>query len=377
MTLRVAQVIDTLKTGGAQSLLATLVENLPAGEVKVDVIILDSRLDNPAQARLQAAGAAIHTLPGKRLADPARLLRLRQQLLATPYDVVHTHLTYANILGVLAARLARRPVIASLHNVRPSHHGRLALALEGLVLPGADKVIAVGQQVAAAYRSQQPGLAIGVVPNAVSRSPSLSPTARQALRAELVGSATRPLLIAVGRLTTQKGYPDLIAAMTQVVCAIPDAALLIVGTGEMRAELEAAIRGHDLDEHVFMLGLREDVPALLAAADLFVSASHWEGLPVALLEAMAAGLPVVATIVGDVSSVVSDETGRLVSPRKPEKLAGAIIELLGNHKLRAKLGRSAVAHAARHYGAAAWTRQMLEMYTSVAAIPGRLRTETS
>jgi len=377
VTLHVVQIIDTLKTGGAQSLLAALVENLPAGEVKVDVIVLDSQSNSPAQARLRAAGALIHTLPGKRLADPTRLLRLLRHLKATPYDIVHTHLTYANILGVIAARFARRPVVASLHNVRPSHHGRLALTLEGLVLHGANDVLAVGQQVATAYRVRLPRLAIRVIPNAVARPTSLSPTVRQALRAELVGSASRPLLIAVGRLTVQKGYPDLIAAMARLVDELPEATLLIVGTGEMRAELEVIIRDYGLDEHVFMLGLREDVPALLAAADLFVSASHWEGLPVALLEAMAAGLPVVATAVGDIPSVVSGETGQLAPAGKPEKLAAAIFDLVVDHERRTKLGRAAAAHVARHYGVAAWSRQMLEMYTGVASIPASFRTETT
>jgi glycosyltransferase involved in cell wall biosynthesis len=382
MSLRVAQIVDTLKIGGAQALLVTLAEAVPAGALQMDVISLnglpaDGRVD--VADRLRSVGATVSSLPARRLADPLRFARLYRRLRETPYDLVHTHLTYANILGVSAARLAGKPVAATLHNVRPSHHRRSALALEGPALQRADAVIAVGEQVAAAYRERRPGLPVRVIPNAVRPPLLLPPAERRALRAALTGDPDRPLLIAVGRLTAQKGYCDLLAALQQVAIAAPDVALLIAGDGELRAELLADLERRDLGGRVMLLGLRDDVPALLAAADLYVSAAHWEGLPVALLEAMAAGLPVVATDVGDAPHVVagahtSGPAGLLTPTGFPEALAQGIVTLLRDPERCDVMGAAGAARVAADYGAAAWAGRMLDLYAELAhAEPGAIR----
>ncbi|MGH2524638.1 MAG: glycosyltransferase, partial [Anaerolineales bacterium] len=186
----------------------------------------------------------------------------------------------------------------------------------------------------------------------VNLAPSLAAAERAAIRAELAGDPARPLLVAVGRLSHQKGYGDLLTAFATLRQTHPHAALIIAGGGGRHAELSAQIASLHLDHHAWLLGARNDVPRLLAASDIFVSASHWEGLPVAVLEAMAAGLPIVATSVGDVPRVVSAEAGLIVPPHQPDLLAGALRTLLDNPVQRQRLGEAARAYVTRNHSPA-------------------------
>jgi glycosyltransferase involved in cell wall biosynthesis len=364
--MRVVHIVDTLNVGGAQSLLATLAETMPDG-VELTVISLRSLPENGIVARLRAEGVRLFALPARHLVSPVRFWKLWQTLRQGGYDMVHTHLTYANILGIAAARLARRPVLGTLHNVRASHQAGLQRRLEGLALRrGANQIVAVGQEVAHAYKRRWRELEIKVLPNAVALPEPLATTTRLALRGELLQSRRGPLLVAVGRLTPQKGYPDLLTAFKDVLQQWPEARLVIVGDGELHADLEDQCRQLGLNGSVELAGLRSDVPRVLAAADVFVSASHWEGMPVALLEAMAAGLPVVVTAVGDVPNVVDEETGVLVPAQDPHTLATAVNTLLADPERRTHLGAAARARISAQYSATAWTEQLLDLYHRLA-----------
>lgn len=149
----------------------------------------------------------------------------------------------------------------------------------------------------------------------------------------------------------------------------PDAALLIAGTGNLHDELAAQISRLDLTNHAWLLGPRNDVPDLLAASDIFVSSSHWEGLSNALLEAMAAGLPIVATNNSDTPRVVVEGTGLLVPAKEPTQLANALRTLLDNPEQRCALGQAAREHMAEAYSLDRWAAQMLALWES--ALNGR------
>jgi glycosyltransferase involved in cell wall biosynthesis len=362
-------VIDTLQVGGAQSLLVTLAQKWPPERARPDVITLQEIGATGPGARLVEAGAHVMALPGRGLLDGGRFRRLVSQIRAGGYDAVHTHLAYANIAGLAAARLAKRPAVATLHNVRPSHQPATIIALEGLALRcWARLVVAVGPQVAATYRSRWPGLAIEVLPNAVTAPAPMAAGERLARRRALLGDGEGPLLLAAGRLTRQKGYPDLLAAFDHVRPLYAGARLLIAGGGPDEAAIAGEIRQRRLGAAVRLLGRRDDVPELMQAADLFVSASHWEGLPVAVLEAMAAGLAVVATAVGDVPEVVTAESGILVPPRQPAALAAAIVALLADPERRASLGAAGAQRVASCYGAEAWVARLLALYHRLLAV---------
>jgi glycosyltransferase involved in cell wall biosynthesis len=363
--MHIVQLIDLLDIGGAQKLLVTFAEALQGSEHRLTVVSLQPIRENTFNDQLRALNVPIVTFPANKLFDLPRLRRVVQFLRRERVDVVHTHLAYANIIGNIAGRLTGVAVVSSLHNISPGKHALRARIEAWLLVHAARRVIGVGEIVAAAHRERLRGQTIVPIPNAVAEVPPLPPDGREALRRELAGDPSRPIVLAVGRLTEQKGYPDMIAAFAEVQCVHPHALLVIAGSGGLHDQLAAQIAAAGLDQQVELLGPRSDVPQLLAASDLFVSSSWWEGLPVAVLEAMAAGLPVVATSVGDVPQVVVAGTGLVVPPRDPQALAAALRSLLENRAHAQALGQAARDHIARHYSPAAWVDQILEIYRAV------------
>ena len=173
---------------------------------------------------------------------------------------------------------------------------------------------------------------------------------RSEIRREIGLENGGPMLLSVGRLVYQKGHEYLVHAMPQVLRRYPRAKAVICGEGALRPDLERQIGELGLQSSVKLLGNRNDVGPFLASADLFVLPSRWEGLPVALLEAMGAGLPVVATRVEGVDEVVEDERqGLLVPPEDSDALASALLQLIGDPQLRSRMGEAARRRIQAHY----------------------------
>jgi glycosyltransferase involved in cell wall biosynthesis len=192
-----------------------------------------------------------------------------------------------------------------------------------------------------------------VIPNAVdvASAPRWSPAERE-----------RPLIVAVGRLKAPKDFPTLIRALSGLR---PDSfEAVIVGEGPDRPRLEEEIEALGLSGRVRLAGERRDVPELLAAADVFVLPSASEGLPVSVLEAMAAGLPVIASRVGGVPEQVSDgETGLLVEPGDPNELTAALDRLIADPSLRRRLGAAGRARAEQAFDLDPFRRAHVELYS--------------
>ncbi|MEK7325404.1 MAG: glycosyltransferase [Chloroflexota bacterium] len=366
--LHIAQMIGSLGIGGAQKLQITLAEAFQKHDVSLTIINLHQTINSPIPNQLKALGARVLTFPAHYALDPARLWKVIRFLRREPFDVLQTHLTAATVVGAIAGLLTDIPVVATLHTAgndptlsRPARHTLETLALKY----GARRVVAVGRVVAEAHRQRLGRKPIDIIPNAVASGYSISPEERMALRAEITGDPACPLVIAVGRLSPPKGYPDLIDAFAAVNSTHPSARLAIAGGGALYDEINARITARDLMGRVILLGARNDVPRLLAAGDIFVSASHWEGLPVAVLEAMAVGLPVVATSVGDVPDVVVPGTGLIVPPHQPAALATTIRTLLDDPEQGRQLGMAGRAHVVRNYAVEAWADKLLKLYSEL------------
>lgn len=370
MRMLVLHIIDSLKVGGAQQLELTLAQAArSSNELALSVISLRGDEDGPLARDLRALGVSVESEPAASPFHPAVVARLVQRVRAQHPSVVHTHLTNANLAGVVAARLAGVPVVATLHNVRTRRWQRL----EALLLRTcASTAIAVGRSVADAYRPWLGRLPLEVLPNPVAKMEALAPAERAGLRRTLAGEADRPLLLAVGRLTPQKGYADLLTAMGHLRERYPNFRLAIAGQGELAVGLQARIDELGLGAQVQLLGVRSDVPRLLAASDVYVSASQWEGLPVALLEAMAAGLPCVATAVGEVPHLLTPASGVCVPVGAPAQMAAAVADLLDQPARRQALGRAAQDYVARHHNPEGWVERLRTIYARVAAAPAPL-----
>jgi glycosyltransferase involved in cell wall biosynthesis len=366
--VRIAHLIDSLYWGGPQRQLVTFAAAARLRNLRPTIISLRSNERTPIPDELEALGAEVRRFSGSGALDLVRLSRLARFLRRERFDVLHTHLSYSHVVGAVMGPLAGLPVVSTQYNspddLRLNHPLRYQLETWAL-RHAARRVLAVGYTVAESNRERLKGKRLDVVLNAVHPAPALTPAERLALRGEMTGDPTRPILIWVGRLEAAKGCGDMLAAFAEVRRTHPSAALVIVGEGSMRASLAEQISALQLAGHAILAGARNDVPRLLASSDVFVSASHRDGLPVAILEAMAAGLPVVATEVGDVSRMVSPETGVVLPPQAPHLLSAALVDLLDQPTRRRTLGAAAQAYVTQHHSPAAWLDQLLGLYATV------------
>ena len=276
--------------------------------------------------------------------------------------------------GIIAARVARVPrILVSVHgSVGDLVHGRQTLRrwivgriLEPLTLRLATHVVTVCEAALdKPILGPVAGKVAGVVPNGVDLS-SVSDTVRRATRQALGIDDEDVVLIIVGRLVVDKGHLDLFQALdTLPVASQSRVHLLVVGDGPDAGLLSARSRSVD-HVKVHMLGRRSDVPDLLGAADIAVVASRHENLSNALLEAMAMGLPVIATRVGGNTEVVSRGGGLLVPAADPAALAEAILGLLGDAERRTRLGRDARAVVESSYTTEHMKNRLAAVYTSI------------
>ncbi len=366
--MRVAHIIDSLNWGGAQKLQVTFAQAAQARGIPWTIINLRHYPNTPIPAELGALGVRVIDCFAPTMLDPQRVAQLTALLRRERFTVVQTHLLYANILGALTGRLSGTPVVATMHSVgfdpRHDHPAKQWLEAQAIRF-AAHRIVAVGYLVADVHRARLGNRAIDIMPNAVMLPPPLAPAQRAALRAQIVGDGARPILISVGRFSPPKAYGDLVTAFAELHKTHPAVALVIAGDGALFEAVAAQVADLGLREHVRLLGARTDVPALLAASDVYVSSSHWEGLPLTTLEAMAAGLPVVATDVGDVARVVTPETGVIVPPREPARLTAALRALLADPGRQRAMGDAARAHVARQYNVDAWFERYMALYRAV------------
>lgn len=356
---RVVHLVDDLQVGGAQRLLVTWAKEARRRGDPVTVVSLAAPQGSVCD-ELRALGVEVLDLPRRPSGAPGlarQVLALALVLARRRPCVVQTHLTHAHLVGLPAARLARVPSVATLHSMRVGGDGNSdrALRVETSLLRRAPRVVvACGLVVEKHQRERLAPRTAVVVPNATEQIMPLAPADRAALRRKVSGADDALILVAVGRLVDGKGYDDLLDAFATVAAADPRPVLVLVGDGPERERLLGRAGSLGLAGRVRLLGQRDDVAELLSACDLYVSASHWEGLPLAMLEAMAAGLPVAVTAVGDVPVVVDDGCGRLVPPRDPQALASALQELLADVPRLRALGDGARRRAADVAGVEQW-----------------------
>ena len=364
--MRVVQLIDNLYWGGAQKMLSMLAHELTNHQVEVIVVGLDEDDDAYYAQQIRDDGVEVVSIKGNSLLDFMRIRRLIRFLKQRKIDLIQTHLSYANILGVLAGRLVGIPVIITLHSTGfdRRHYHPMRYRLETMALRSIGcHVVAVGYAIADAQQDRvgrtKPIL---VIPNAISTLPELASSDRQRLRLSLTGSDEGAILISVGRLSPDKGYSDMLIAFKEILSSYPETSLVIAGKGVLADSLQAQALSLGIEGRVFLLGARDDIPALLRASDIYVSASHREGMSMSLLESMAAGLPTVATNVGDASKMFTDNTGVLVEPHYPELLAEAVNVLLADPARMKNMGRAAYDRVIAQYGLEAWTDSYRNLY---------------
>lgn len=368
--MRVIHFIDLIKMGGAQKLLVTFAREAGRMGIETEVIYLGLDENEAVRFELEALGVPATLFSGTGLLDLQRLNQIVRYLKARKVDVIQTHLTYANIIGGLAGFAARVPVVATLHQAGLGFEGsKIVPLLEAGVMRYLDRrVIAVGKTIAEVHQPRLGPKHIDVITNAVDLPARMPAEERNALRRSLVGDENRLLFITVARLVEVKAIDDLLCAFQIIHQRYPQTALLIVGDGERRSALEALSRELGISAAVRFLGMRDDVARLLSASDVYISSSLKEGMPLAVMEAMAAHLPIISTAVGELSQMITEDYGFLAPPHRPELLAEAALKLLADGPAIQARGQNAYAFATKNFGPSAWMSRLTGLYREAAGL---------
>ena len=339
-----------LFSAGAEALLATGPAGAPGGLARVAFDPVDIA-QRPRPAR-----------------DAAAVLRLSRLLARAAPDVVHAHGLRAGAAAALALAhdRARAPaLLVTVHNAPPAPVLARAVygTLERLVARRAAAVLCVSADLAGRMsRLGAPDTALAVVPAPKAAAPSAAAVGQA--RAD-IGADGRPVVLAAGRLTRQKGFGTLLDAAARWQYRVPQPLLAIAGEGPLAASL--AGRADAAGLAVRFLGQRGDVPALLAAADVIAVPSRWEGQPLIVQEALQAGRPIVACRVGGIPDLTGRDAALLVPPGEPAQLAAAVLSVLDDQDIAGRLGAAALARAAALPSAADAVHAALAVYGRLAA----------
>lgn len=330
---RVTFCITELNIGGAEKAMVRIAQGMSSAGWTVRVISLRDR--GPLAVELQNAGIPVTALNCGGFGDVRAFFRLRRELKAHPADVLMCFLHQANIYGRLAANFVGGPVAVS--GIRVADRRKWVTTTDRFTRRYSAHYIAVSQHVAEIHVKlcSIPAQKICSIPNGVD-----SPDPGQLAATK---NARKHVLLAVGRLTQQKNPLCLLEAFR----ALPDdlrsqSTLMFAGEGPLRTQLTAAIQQSGLENQVLLLGHRDDVSELMRTATLLVLSSLWEGMPNVVLEAMANGLPVVASNVDGVTELIQHNvTGWLVPPADPPALTNMLASVLANSEHRESVANSA------------------------------------
>ncbi len=358
--LRIAQLIGSDGPGGAERVVVQLATALQACGAQ-SVVFVPADGEGWLARELEGSGVAVEYFRHERRISPACVGSLESAFRRHRITLAHSHEFLTAVYGGWASWRAGVPHVITMHGGRYySDRVRRRLALRTAVaLSG--RTVAVSKSLARRLRRDlciRPS-GIATIPNGV-RHARPGPTT---LRDELSLGPDDRLLVSVGNLYPVKGHCHLVDALASLVTRHPTLHVAIAGRGELAGSLSAQARDRGVAERVHLLGLRKDIAAILASADVFVLPSLSEGLPLALLEAMFAGCPIVASDVGDVADALADgESGVLVQAGDPRALAAAIDGLLRHLERARELGQRARRRAAAEYDVSQMVRRYVEVY---------------
>lgn len=374
---RVFHLIDSFNVGGTETQAVELARRLPATGYEVTVGCL--KREGPLEDRLQGTGIAICEFRSRGGIDSPSGLRqlLRMTWFLRSFDIVHTHDLWSNLLGVPAARLAGIPAIVS--SRRDLSHlewyqGRRRVCLKWIQnLGGAVVTNAAPIRDVLLREDGFDPRKVRVIHNGVDVAKfKLARKDRIRLFPE---AGDGKLVVLVGNMHTDvKGHPWLIAAAPAVLEQFPDTRFVLVGEGEQRSHFEKQVRDLGVLQSFLFLGRRSDIPEILASCDIAVLPSRAEGLPNAVLEYMAAGLPVIASRVGGNAELVQDGvTGMLVPSEDSAALSAALLKLLSEPALAARLAQAGHEFTVRNFSFERLVQDLDALYTELLSEKRRSR----
>lgn len=326
---------------------------------------------NGFEERIEELRIPLERIPCRRRVDPACAQRIRELLSSGEFDVLHTHGYKADFHGAWAARHSGVRLIATCHNwIATDLRGRMYDLLDRLTLRSFRQVVAVSGPVSRSLRRFGiPEDRIHIIPNGVD----IRRFSAASVRAQTAPAHEGPVLGFIGRLSDEKGLDLLLRAIPGILRRYPKTVLLVAGDGAARTRLEALAADLGVIGSVRFLGRRDDIEAIYTEFDVLALPSRNEGAPMTVLEAMAAGVPVLATRVGGVPEIVREgQTGVLVDPNSVAAIEQGLIALLAAPDLRARMRVEARKLAETRHSCESMAREYMELYCSApaeAAVP--------
>jgi glycosyltransferase involved in cell wall biosynthesis len=373
---KVMWLIKGLGIGGAERLLELALPHVDANRYEYEVGYL-LPWKNALVPAFEKAGVPVFCLNQNKAYDARVVPNLIGLLKERQVDLLHIHLPYTGILGRVASRMAPvKAVVYTEHNLWERYHW-LTGAANRFTFGYNDAVIAVSDEVESSIRSRyrvngKPKLC--TIPNGVDVD-QLAMDARnvQGVKPEFGIPQDHQLVVHVANFTPKKRHEHLTRAARIVVHRNPQTSFLLVGQGPLESDIRAQARAQDLQDNVVFAGFRTDAPRIIAASDVFVLPSLYEGLPIAMLEAMALGRPVVASRVGGVPQVISDGIdGFLVDPLEPGQLAEKVLAVLSNPELQQSISTNAVKKVREHFSVERMVASIEALYATVLVEKGAL-----
>lgn len=310
-------------------------------------------------------GARVETIGKARLLSTAGLIKLFLDLVKWRPHIVQTYLRFSDIIGRVLGGLARVPVNVSVVTQPNVDKYRWQYLLDRLTAGLSDRVVFNSQQIIA-FGLEKEGITpsqVVYIPNGILKETPSRPGAGLAIRAQVGISPDAPVVGSVARLYPQKGHTYLLSAFAKVLEALPEAVLVLVGDGPLREELEHDAAALNIDRSVKFLGERDDLADVLDALDAYVQASLWEGMSIALMQAMLCELPVVATRVDGTVEIIEDgSTGFLVEPGNSEALAAGMIEVLKNRETVGEIAKNGAAMISENFSVTKMASRFDELY---------------
>lgn len=345
-TTRIAYVIDKLTLHGTQKFLLSLTQELSPHGFEQRVYCLKNEAHPANLDAFRQAGIDVIILG----ATPRGIWRMIADWRAWEPDIVFTLLFYSDQIGRIAAKITAVPVIISSIRAQNIYKQRWHFWCDRLTARFAQKIV-FNAKSAIPFALRHEGVReaqVVYIPNGVN--PLAQAFDKQACRRQLEIPPTAQVIASIGRLVPQKGFDCLLRAFRIVAAQFPDACLLIIGQGAQFAKLQMLAAELGVSSQTRFIGERTDIGTLLACADVYAQASHFEGMPNALMEAMAAGIPAIATAVDGARDIVDDGvTGWLTPPGDAEQLAAQICEALRSPEIAAQIGTNAARSMAERF----------------------------
>lgn len=339
--ISVCHLLPALPAHGAEQLLLDIVRHTDRNRVNLSVCLISGL--GPLVTEFEALGIPVTFLPKRSRKDVSIAFRLAASWKKNRFDLIHTHLFTADLWGRFAGLFSQVPIVSTSHTTSDPNIGPLGRWLDRMLDRRNNAVICVSEAVRR-YRIEEAGFdpkKLHLIENGIDLDRFQKTASKEEMESRLGLPSGRRWAVIVGRLVSLKGHRFLIDALSLLVKDIPDLGLLIVGDGEEEKELKKLVDEKGLMERIFFLGLRRDIADILGMSEVLVLPSSREGLPIVLLEAMAAGLPVVVTPVGGIPEVVMEgKTGFFVS-QEPMSIASALRRIFENPAMARAMGSDA------------------------------------